>query len=55
MERDSFVFYKTFYECIKELPQESGYTLYNAVFEYAFNGEIPNLNGLENGIFSMII
>lgn len=52
--RDSVVFYKTFYDCIKELPEESGYILYNAVCEYAFNGIEPDLIGLEAGIFGMI-
>lgn len=52
--RDSVVFYKTFYDCIKELPEESGYILYNAVCEYAFNGTEPDLSGLEAGIFGMI-
>lgn len=52
--RDSFIFYKTFYDCIKELPKKSGYSLYNAVFEYVFNGREPELKGIELGIFSMI-
>lgn len=52
--RDSVVFYKTFYDCIKELPEESGYALYNAVCEYAFNDIEPDLSGLEAGIFGMI-
>lgn len=52
--RDSVVFYKTFYDCIKELSEESGYILYNAVCEYAFYGIEPDLSGLEAGIFGMI-
>ena len=52
--RDSFICYKTFYDCIKELPKKSGYSLYNAVFEYVFNGREPELKGIELGIFSMI-
>lgn len=52
--RDSVVFYKTFYDCIKELPEERGYALFNAVCEYAFNEIEPDLSGLEAGIFGMI-
>lgn len=52
--RESFIFYKTFYECIKELPQESGYALYDAIFEYVFAGNEPNLSGLERGIFALM-
>lgn len=52
--RDSFIFYKTFYECIKELPKESGYMLYHAIFEYVFDGTEPNLSGLERGIFALM-
>lgn len=52
--RDSAIFYKTFYDCIKELPKEDGYALYDAVFRYAFYGIEPELSGLCAGIFAMI-
>lgn len=52
--RDSFIFYKTFYDCIKELPQKSAVILYNAIFEYVFNETEPKLKGLEQGIFNMM-
>lgn len=52
--RDSAIFYKTFYDCIRELPHESGYALYDAVFKYAFYGVEPELSGLDAGIFAMI-
>ena len=52
--RDSAIFYKTFYDCIKELPEEDGYALYDAVFQYAFYGAEPELSGLCAGIFAMI-
>ena len=52
--RESFIFYKTFYECIKELPKKSGYALYNAIFEYVFSGEEPELSGIEKGIFVLM-
>lgn len=52
--RESFIFYKTFYDCIKELPEDSGYSLYHAIFEYVFFGEEPKLSGLEKGIFALM-
>lgn len=52
--RESFIFYKTFYDCIKNLPQKSQNKIYSSVCEYVFFGKIIELNGLENGIFSMI-
>lgn len=52
--RDSAIFYKTFYDCIKELSEGDGYALYDAVFQYAFYGVEPELSGLCAGIFAMI-
>lgn len=54
MEKDSIVFYKSFYEAIKEMPKENQLEIYNAIFEkYFFNNEIK-LNGLSKGIFQII-
>lgn len=53
-ERDSFVFYRSFHECIRELPPKSACALYMAVCEYALNQSEPELKGLEAGIFAMI-
>lgn len=54
VNRDSFVFYRSFYECIKELPQKSAYPLLMALCEYALNGKESDLKGLEAGIFAMM-
>jgi hypothetical protein len=42
-KREYFTFYRSFYEALKELPQESNYKIYNAIFEYAFNFNKPDL------------
>lgn len=54
MEKDSIVFYKSFYEAIREMPKENQLELYDAIFEkYFFDNEIK-LTGLSKGIFQII-
>ncbi len=52
--RDSAVFYRSFYEAIKELPSENQLEVYNAVFEYALNFNAVELTGLSKTIFTLI-
>ena len=42
MERDSFVFYRSFYEGVKKLDDSTRLAYYEAVMEYALNGEEPD-------------
>lgn len=53
-KRESFVFYRSFYECVKEMPPKSANALFIAICEYALNRKEPDLKGLESGIFAMI-
>lgn len=53
--KDSVIFYKSFYEIIKELPDKSQLELYNAIFKKYFYGEEIELKGLSKGIFGMIV
>ena len=55
MNRDSFVFYKSFYESIKELEPTDQVKIYNAIFEYEFYGEEPKLSGVSKSIFTLIL
>lgn len=56
MNKESFVFYKCFYDAIKTLPKESQLELYNAICEYALNGNVPDLsNKLLKSMFALII
>ena len=41
MLRDSFVFYKSFYEAIKDLPRDIQGEIYTAIMEYGLYGEKP--------------
>ena len=52
--RDSFIFYKSFYESIKELEPLDQVQIYNAIFEYEFNKNDIKLNGVSKSIFTLI-
>ena len=52
--RESFIFYKSFYESIKELEESSQYKIYKAIFEYQFENKTSELNGIEKAIFTLI-
>lgn len=45
-ERESTIFYRSFYEAIKLQPKEIQADLYNALFEYTFTGELPESDNL---------
>ena len=53
--RESFIFYKSFYDSIKELGTEDQVQIYNAIFNYQFYGEIIELKGVCKSIFMLII
>lgn len=53
--RESFVFYRSFYESAKHLPSEVQCEVYNAIMEYALNGNLPTeLSTIANSIFILI-
>ncbi len=54
MARDSFIFYRSFYEAISELPKENQADTYNAIMQYALNQEEINLTGISKAIFSLV-
>ena len=53
--RESFIFYRSFYESIKELEPNEQVQIYNAIFEYEFNKTIPELSGVSKSIFTLIL
>ena len=53
--RESFIFYKSFYESIKELDAEHQVEIYNAIFKHQFEGIETNLKGISKSIFTLII
>lgn len=55
MERQSFIFYASFYNAIKEIPNENQLKIYQAITNFALNGVEPNdLNGIEKAVFILI-
>ncbi len=54
MARDSFIFYRSFYEAIKEIPAEEQLQVYKAISIYALEQEEIGLSGIAKAIFSLI-
>jgi len=52
--RDSTIFYRSFYEAIKELPAQNQADVYSAIFEYSLNFTEIQLTGLSKTIFTLI-
>lgn len=52
--RDSTIFYRSFYEAIKELPGQNQAEVYSAIFEYSLNFSEIKLTGLSKTIFTLI-
>lgn len=53
-QRDSVVFYRSFYEAVKELEPVQQAEVYNAVLEFGLNGTEPKLMGVAKAIFTLI-
>ena len=52
--RDSIVFYRSFYEAIKEIPLGEQGVVYNAIYGYALDGIEPELTGIAKAIFLLV-
>jgi hypothetical protein len=52
--RDSFIFYRSFFEAVSELPDINKLEIYDAIFEYSLNFKEPKLKGLSKTIFILI-
>lgn len=52
MNCDSFIFYRSFYEAVKKIPKGNREELYEAIFEYALNGECY---AGDNGVAGMVL
>jgi hypothetical protein len=52
--RDSFIFYRSFFEAVSELQDINKLEIYDAIFEYSLNFKEPELNGLSKTIFILI-
>ena len=54
MARDSFIFYRSFYDAINELPKENQADTYRAIAKYALDQEETELTGISKAIFSLV-
>lgn len=52
--RDSFIFYRSFYEATKELKVQDQALVYKAIFEYVLNGQPTELTGISAAVFILI-
>lgn len=53
--RDSFIFYRSFYEAIRDLPRDIQGEIYTAIMEYGLYGkETENLKPVARSIFTLI-
>ena len=54
MEKQSFIFYASFYEALQELSDKSRLKLYDAITSYALEGVECDLTGIEKAVFALI-
>ena len=54
MERNSFVFYKSFFEAVSDLDDDIRLAYYEAIFRYALNGEESQDNPLVNAMLRLV-
>lgn len=54
MQRNSFIFYRSFFEATKPLNQEQKAELFNAICVYSLDQETPTLDPICTAMFSLI-
>lgn len=52
--KDSFIFYRSYFEAIQDLKEKDRLKVYEAICELSLNGNEINLNGISNTIFKLI-
>lgn len=52
--KDSFVFYRSFFEALKNVPKKHRTEIYDAVFAYAFESQEPSLSGVPRALWELI-
>ena len=53
LEKESFVFYRSFFEAIKAIKDKDRLKIYDAICEFALNEKETELTGITKGIFEM--
>lgn len=54
MERESFVFYRSFAEQLRKLPAEQYKRIMNSIFDYALDGVVGDMDTIDGIIFGLI-
>lgn len=54
MKRDSFVFYRSFFEAIEKLKKNDKLTIYSHICRYALDGDAEELEGAPGALFDLI-
>lgn len=54
MARDSFVFYRSFYEALQNVPKKYRSEVYEAVFTYVFEASEPSISGVSRALWELI-
>ena len=54
MERQQFTFYRSYWKALKTLPDEDRLFAYDAIADYALNGNAPETQGLVATVFFLI-
>lgn len=53
-KKDSFVFYRSFFEALGDLPNENQLEIYQAISNFSLNFQEPELSGISKTIFTLI-
>jgi len=54
MNRDSFIFYRSFFDAISDLPETDRLQLYEAIISYSLEEKEPHLTGIYGTIWKLI-
>lgn len=52
--RNSFIFYRSFFETIEDLDEKQQLEIYRAIADYSLNDKLPKLTGISKTIFKLI-
>lgn len=52
--RDSFIFYRSFFEALASLPDDQKGRIFSAICGYALDKTVPEMSGIEECIFKLI-
>lgn len=54
MSRDSFIFYRSFFEAISDLDDKERLPLYDSICRFSLDGEDAELSGMAKTLFKLI-